>query len=46
MYIFINNIIIICTGETDYQTALVETLIEDLKKTEDSICQSYTYFKV
>jgi len=43
----LNNItIIIFTGQTGYQTYLLETLIDDLKELEGSISQSYTYFKV
>ncbi|XP_026809071.1 serine-protein kinase ATM isoform X1 [Rhopalosiphum maidis] len=33
-------------GQTDYQTYLLETLVEDLKELEGSISQSYTYFKI
>lgn len=41
------NFIIIFTGQVLYfQISLLEVLIQDLKKLEDTICQSYTYFKV
>lgn len=38
---------IILTGQIlNCQTPLLEILIQDLKKLEDTICQPYTYFKV
>jgi hypothetical protein len=41
------NFIIIFIGQVlNCQTSLLEVLIQDLKKLEDTISQSYTYFKV